>query len=114
VIQTKDLIGCASFFFFPQLLQCIQVMGPWPRQLQHERQGNPLGDTQARPRQLKLVTFKTQFLFTMAGRDLPKGHFNGSDPAPPFPTYSMAGESDDAVDKDKSQLTTSHKEMEAR
>jgi len=39
----------------------------------------------------------------MAGHDL-KGHFDGSDPAPPFPTYSTADESRwTAVDKDKSQ-----------
>ena len=49
------------------------------------------------------VTFKTRFLFTMAGRNL-EGHFDGSDPAPLFPTYSMADESRwTAMDKDKSQ-----------
>ena len=49
------------------------------------------------------VTFKTWFLFTMAGCDL-KGHFDRSNPAPLFPTYSTADESRwTTVDKDKSQ-----------
>jgi len=49
------------------------------------------------------VTFKTWFLFTMAGHNL-KGHFNGSDPAPLIPTYSMADKSRwTTMDKDKNQ-----------
>src|SRR5882724_2082634 len=49
------------------------------------------------------VTFKTQFLFTMAGHDL-EGHFNRSDPAPLSPTYSTADESRwTTMDKDKNQ-----------
>jgi len=55
------------------------------------------------PDRTNWVTFKTRFLFTMAGCDL-EGHFDGSDPAPLFPTYSIAGESRwTAVDKDKNQ-----------
>src|SRR5882724_8112221 len=37
------------------------------------------------------VTFKTHFLFAMAGRDI-DGHFNGSDAAPPAPTFSTTDE----------------------
>src|SRR5882724_3589419 len=49
------------------------------------------------------VTFKTQFLFAMAGHDV-DGYFNGSDPMPPTPTYSTSDEAKwTAVDWDKSQ-----------
>ena len=55
------------------------------------------------PNSSNWVTFKTRFLFTMAGHDL-KGHFDGSDPAPLFPTYRMADESRwTAMGKDKNQ-----------
>ena len=37
------------------------------------------------------VTFKTCFLFAMAGHNV-DGHFNGSDTAPPVPTFSTLDE----------------------
>src|SRR5882672_4895555 len=37
------------------------------------------------------VTFKTQFLFAMAGCDL-EGHFDASNPSPLAPTYSSPDE----------------------
>src|SRR5882672_5121105 len=47
------------------------------------------------------VTFKTQFLFAMASRDL-EGHFDASDPSPPILTYSSLTEDRwTTVDKDK-------------
>ena len=49
------------------------------------------------------VTFKTQFLFAMAGHDV-DGHFDGSDPMPLTPTYSTSDEAKwTAVDWEKSQ-----------
>src|SRR5882672_8849307 len=50
------------------------------------------------------VTFKTWFLFAMAGRDI-DGHFDGSDTAPPVPTYSTSDEAKwTTADQDKNQL----------
>src|SRR5882672_11493710 len=47
------------------------------------------------------VTFKTRFMFAMAGHDL-EGHFDSSDPAPPAPTYSSPDENRWTVtDKEK-------------
>ena len=37
------------------------------------------------------VTFRTHFLFTMAGHDI-EGHFDRSDPSPPLPTYTTPDE----------------------
>jgi len=49
------------------------------------------------------VTFKTQFLFAMAGCNI-NGHFDGSDTSPPAPTYSTPDEAKwTTTDKDKSQ-----------
>ena len=49
------------------------------------------------------VMFKTQFLFAMAGCDV-DGHFDGSDPMPPAPTYSTSDEAKlTATDWDKIQ-----------
>ena len=49
------------------------------------------------------VTFKTQFLFTMAGCDIDR-HFYGSVPMPPAPTYSTSDEAKwTTADWDKSQ-----------
>ena len=49
------------------------------------------------------VTFKTWFLFTMAGCDI-EGHFDGSDSTPPSPTYSTSDETRwTTMDKGKNQ-----------
>ena len=66
-------------------------MGPIQDNSNMNNKETLLGIPKLAPDSSNWVTFKTWFLFTMAGHNL-KGHFDGSDSTPPVPTYSTPDE----------------------